>query len=475
MAAITGTTVPNEPTDRIEHYGQWWLPETDDVRVGGALIFTPEEGPVLTVAGRLAHDDEQPPAIVGLTTSNEYVSIFSPRWQGSSSVSIRKGTNPHILEEVPSKQVWRGSTVAYGLYPDGEQTTFDYIEVRSPAVSMWIGRPRPRVDHVAGENQDIQITLERQDAITCSLGDANLSIHWNEQSKTGSGEAQVWYEPCIAIIPTSPLTLDKAWELYLNPILFFVTLATGTAPHLVQLAVSTAYSTNPGSIPRRVLPTVWNRVKAPSRPPWSGEYLVPFEAVEASFEQVMLRWFEIEKQTRTALLEFFSVPFTPTMYEEESFARTVRACEMWHRAHFGGQYMSDDKFGQILNALTQAVAAEDRSFVNVRMQFANELTLKQRLDDMITRADTPLTALRDQCDRFTRRIVNKRNELTHGSVQSPSLDDDEMAWALYPIQAMFYSNLLRELGYGADFVSTATGRTPAWRVAEGIPRSLRSS
>jgi hypothetical protein len=199
--------------------------------------------------------------------------------------------------------------------------------------------------------------------------------------------------PKIVVRCQQPQTHEALWEEFVSPLIFLLTLATGT-PQRVRRLVLREWSSDPfGGRTAVALPSRWTDMQPMKAHPRFWEYPLHFLDVEPRFEDVLRRWFALYGDTRQALLEFFTAPLTPGMYAEESFARTVRALEMWHRRRFGGEILPKEHFQDLRSRVEANLTGAELDLVRMRLNFGNEWTLKQRLDALMDAADDPIGTL----------------------------------------------------------------------------------
>lgn len=152
------------------------------------------------------------------------------------------------------------------------------------------------------------------------------------------------------------------------------------------------------------------------------------------------------------------------MFLEDSFLRVVRAIEVWHRLHFGGDMLPTDQLNEMLGRLEGSLPVEEWKVVKMRLQYGNEWSLKRRLDDLIARGGEPMAAIMQSgYKRFSRRVVDARNRLTHGGGDGADpLSDEEMIWARQTLEMVFLLALLAALGLG-DSSNELVRKTRVWR------------
>jgi hypothetical protein len=82
------------------------------------------------------------------------------------------------------------------------------------------------------------------------------------------------------------------------------------------------------------------------------------------------------------------------------------------------------------------------------------------LDELIDAAGEPVASEISSYTKFTRRVINMRNQFTHGDGDLSHL---HMFWATRILDVVFYSVLLRELGVADDDVGRFVRESRVWR------------
>jgi hypothetical protein len=205
-------------------------------------------------------------------------------------------------------------------------------------------------------------------------------------------------------------------------------------------------------------------------PHW--EHLIPYTRVESELPAVLARWIELARDNRSAMVQYFAGALAQSAYMEEIFLSTVRALEIWHRGVAGGTVMPSADFDSLLLLVRDAVPATDWTFLQARLQHANELSLKQRLDAMVAESEDPLAGLVGTFARFTRRVVDTRNVFTHSGTQGDRpFDDHELFFAQKTCAVLFSLVVLQTAGL-RGLVAERLPHTSDWRWLTGESNPL---
>jgi hypothetical protein len=179
---------------------------------------------------------------------------------------------------------------------------------------------------------------------------------------------------------------------------------------------------------------------------------------------LMEAWFSLYDKAAYPLQEYFlsDVFEGPSVFEED-FARSVRCLEVYHRVTKGGEYLPRGVFNDLVGRLKDAAHdVSERSFVAMRMNFANELTLKQRLEDLIAHSCGLLEMEVGRRPKFVRRVVDTRNNITHQSTTGEFFSPPQMAEARDILRRIMRANILRDIGFAEDEVQAALVRSPEY-------------
>jgi hypothetical protein len=258
---------------------------------------------------------------------------------------------------------------------------------------------------------------------------------------------------------------------------FLLTFCTGEPNSVVRIRVSVGDLADIDSYQHADVTTArWRTVRTADEPALPWTHLLPFELVEAHFETMVIRWLDLAQQQRIPLLEYFSVLLDERMFLDESFVRVVRAIEAWHRTRFGGQLLPTDQYKDMLKKLKKMLPVDEWNLAKMRLQHGNQLTLKERLDDLICRAGEPLQAImQGGYSGFTRRVTLTRNHVAHGGINDPDVfSDEEMIWARRTLEMVFTVSILDALGF-ADESPKLVRRTQLFRILTDSFNTLASS
>jgi hypothetical protein len=444
-----------QPEDVFALHGLWWLPADAETRIGGTLDFHSDGGGTLRLHGGLRGE--------AALARSEIVFGETDRGPVTLTDALQTGHHARGEQRNVTSETWRCHTLVIGRHwAEGDLTPIAFARLETILLPWWTAKSRPHHEwDTDGRGEILRVDLPS--SLRADIAGGKLSIDWLSASRLGQMEAQIDAAPGLAYEPSQPVTVANLWRELITPSLFLTTFATGQADGIARLTVQEDLAEV--SSPADVRFSRWWGTPLSSSPDW-WSFLLPFEDFEARFDELCRLWFDLHASIRTSLQEFFSVSFTPSMYLEDSFNRTVRSLELFHRARMGGQLMSDVDYRDLLDRVKGAVTRDQWQVASMRLNYGNEPTQKQRLEELVMRAGSPIAPLIESFRKFPRRVVDRRNQLTHGSEgKPPSMTDLHMAWASDCLAVVFHAVLLRELGFDEDATEALVTRSRAWKQA----------
>jgi len=444
--------------------GIWWLPADPERTIGGQLTFVEREGGRLELLGGFfGQDAPQVPVVIFGTVAGKAITVCDASYQGRSTTQDWRTGG----EETVTSESWACYDVFVGIHSsEGSAQRFDAFILETAMLPVWVNKPRVDTERKEGS---IVITVPRPEPIFASIENVgNINLWWTSSERIGLN-AEVSVTPKVEFQPVHGSTVHEAWTAFVTPALFMVTFATGVADRIVSLQGRIDGRDDHPLHDRTVNIPVhrWTGEVPPSRSHHVYFHPVRFQDVESWFPHFVSNWFQIVVTSRDSFLDFVASSITPFLYLEEQFVRVVRAMESWHRRVIGGSYMDQASYETLIERVLSLTAGRERQFLQMRLQHANERSLKQRLDDLIATAGEPVVSIVGTYSKFVRRVVSTRNSLVHDGKIGADFTYEELAWATRSLEEVFKSALLHRLGFDPKAVADAVKRSGAGSLLTG--------
>lgn len=185
--------------------------------------------------------------------------------------------------------------------------------------------------------------------------------------------------------------------------------------------------------------------------------LFRYSEIAHSLEFYLNNWFRLYKEYKVIMDLFFGVIYNAKSYLSSSFLMLFTAVEAYH--HTVMDPCSRRKKEKVFFSDKILKKVEEYSFSKEESErlgqliktFGKELSSKERLEEIYDQFDDILPSLSSRIEtrnKFIRKIVDIRNDLSHGNVHPDSLNqNNELFWQFRNLQLILQLCLLSQLGF----------------------------
>jgi hypothetical protein len=261
----------------------------------------------------------------------------------------------------------------------------------------------------------------------------------------------------------APASREDAWRLFVMPSIQLLSLLTAGGDAITRLAVGMPEGSDPNAPigegaewwPTKYVTDVrWT--------PHSLNYLVILPEARPHSD-MMARWFKTAAENRFAFLQLFEAWLTNGRALEDNFSRAVRAVEIWHRTKHPEAVIPKKDFRETLKIIRQAIPENHWEVPRAAIENANALSLRDRLNDILTNSGTAVAETAATLPDAAGRIVKARNGLTHSGNKGDSLDYQEMYRAERILEVAMQAALLAEIGFDPHEIARGIQRQQDWK------------
>lgn len=453
--------------------------------VSGTLIFSSEEGLELQLNGTLLgtrtprHETILGRAIDGTELSVQRGHYRSQNARGS--LQDADGDPPTVLSET-----WDGWALVVGSWlPDGGATQIRQLTFRSPLLRAWTDRLRPRY-HPFAEARRVGGHIDIEPVISTPIPGATLTFGFTPLRHDAGVAANIRIVPELRFVFDAPITIDAVWRAAILPTLHFLTFCVGVGDSVEGILMNREQEEDHAAASHardsygwplwggwfEWCPTSWMARPAIHSIPHQSEFVIAAPRGRDDFSRLLASWFTNYKRLTPALFDYLSTKLAPHMTIEESFYRVVRSLEVLDGILDSNPHIPRADFRRIKDKIKDALVGEEfGDFVYERLSHADERTLRERLERLISSAGY---RLQDDlnANELKARIVRARNDMTHAG-ESDRLAGRDLYDAYHLLVLLMNSTLLRELGYSgpeidAHLWETIDGRpvNPLYRISD---------
>lgn len=256
--------------------------------------------------------------------------------------------------------------------------------------------------------EDVRATFKDDDGaeISVSIGINMPSVH------SMGYEVHIRQQTEVNIYCNKMRHLDLYWKtLYVvQNFLSFVTLCA-VHPLNIRLYpnVNSREYKSPLDIYTRL---IFNKEKRKRSHP--RQALIPRNSNVIDINNVLQCWLSSAKTLQPVHELFFSILYTPRIYERLKFLTLIQALEAYHRRTIGGFERPIDEHKQREQEILLSAPDQYRHWLKEKLQWSNELSLRKRLKDLWDKHSSLLEKhIRD--GNFLNKVIDIRNYLTHYS------------------------------------------------------------
>ncbi len=180
-----------------------------------------------------------------------------------------------------------------------------------------------------------------------------------------------------------------------------------------------------------------------------------YKDIKDNLEKVLNKWIEDYKKYELAFNLYFSVASGAYKYTDGKFLSLVQAIEILHRKISQEKRMPENEFRDLVDDMTKNLTQENCDFFREKLEHANELSLRKRMQRMI---DPFQEFFGNEQDRksFSKKIADTRNYLVHAddNPEKKWVEGVELSKLYYKIEALFQLRLLQMLEFDSEFINS---------------------
>ena len=178
-----------------------------------------------------------------------------------------------------------------------------------------------------------------------------------------------------------------------------------------------------------------------------------YNDISTDFEETILRWLADYETIHPAVDLYLSSKTGEHKYLNGLFLSLIQGLETLHRRTTDHTEMKPDDFDRLRSTIRDAIPRDKRSFVESRLTYANEISLRKRLKRLIDPFQD-LFGTSSEIKSLVRDMVDVRNYLTHYDKKlegkAKRIGDNELHTMCLKLDALFQLHFLKLTGMDTD-------------------------
>lgn len=428
--------------ENIEDTGLWWNPGTPDQYCHGTLTVS-RSGKISLELSNPPHslmgDGNDIPIVHGQLKKKGQVSLFGITIMGDSFAnSIR--TRTFRIDSL---------LVGQHLHSKVDEPVFNDIEIEIEGLYEWVGFPKIPLERNIEKNV-VEIVSKNIEPKRFGISDdLSLSIkqdRYAQYSSRGS-TLTIEYTAAFGLTWMKPKNLLEIQNIIYR-INSFLCLALDNPLSLTSVKVS-----KPGgnTDQKETLALIYQSI--PEKIEKSAFFhpslfLFSYKMIENDFEKILSNYLA-ESELKIAYDLYFSATAFKHDLLEARFLLLVQGLEVFHRLTHDCKKFPKKRFKELKNKLiSHCENEEEKNFFNDSLAFANECSLRMRLNQILD-AFPPIIPNKEQ---FIDELVDTRNYYTHFDPRKKSKAKFGLdLWLLSNrTEALFSLCILGNLGFSEE-------------------------
>ena len=452
--------------ESIETYGYFWLVEKPDNRLTGVLRISDRGDAYLEMFGAFDSPHDRP--LEQLTGERLHILGVTDKAGPVTLVDCIVVQQTDVVNvELLSKSSVHVGCVFWGAHFDSEDICFSGVTFSVKGLDEWFifhHRPFSRDGDAA---EPFSATYNQPEPITFPISDdLNIGFHMGAGMNSSPFEQAITTKMSISIESSRMRSFSEFMQL-LRKVKNFICLAFDRSVSFTTITGSLSEQHAPDN-PRDtvVIYSRFDPYDLPKEKISAGNFLISFEEMSQDIHEYLPRWLENYEEYEPTFNLYFTVTANRYVHLEGGFLFLINGIESLHRRSYSDTRMPAEEFNDLRESILRATPGKWRSWIEDGLRYANELSLRSRISQMITPFDD-LFGTKSTRATFVNQVVTTRNYLTHydpGIRDQAVTEPQELLQLCSRLEALVQLHLLRLLGIDKDRIrNMATQYSPLRR------------
>ena len=170
--------------------------------------------------------------------------------------------------------------------------------------------------------------------------------------------------------------------------------------------------------------------------------------IQNEFANILKNWFDTKKILSPVINLYFGTLYNSEMYIEQTFLSLVQALESYHRRTKKNNEIDPSDHKKRVNSILNDVDNQYEKWLERKLSYTNEPTLKKRLQEMVDECEELLN-FSSKKKSFIYKVYDTRNYLTHydSSLSHRAVKGKDLIDIINKLKIIIEFNLLVEIGF----------------------------
>ena len=181
------------------------------------------------------------------------------------------------------------------------------------------------------------------------------------------------------------------------------------------------------------------------------------------------KWVEGYEDYKNAFDLYFLAQLRSQPSHTTKFLSLAQGLEVYHRKQCRDKYMETSEFKKIIKSLTKGFPKKDRNWFQMRLQHANELTLRDRIGRLIEPFEKFVGGEREP--QLVDLVVDTRNYLTHYTprLEPKAAKGDDLYILCLKMELLFELHFLELMGFSPQKIGSIVANRRKLQIKYSLP------
>jgi hypothetical protein len=437
--------------DPFDFKGYWWLPNEEENKLPGTLVYSQENGATLELLGAFDLQKFEPikqiPIILGVNRQGTPFTLYN--------CIVTSWT-------VPMDGLGGGEYFAHFVFEGvhfeaKEKIKFNKLLGSYTDLDAWINIYGFEIDTDMSDNKNVSnIKYEKPKAQFFTIEDTldvgiGFSSHGPNHSivQTEVTISQVAY--LIVKSNNEDIEFDELFKK-LNTFTYLLQFAIQRIPYPISIIGLSKENSREGNNGNKYYPEIKIYYK-PIEPIQSQQKKIPQEFLytfgDLSGDQI-INWFKSFDKYETIIHLYRSLYFSNRLFIDTKFLSIAQSLESLHSILFDNQYQSKKMFNEQKKRVLNSIPEDLIEWVEGALREANYKRFQQKIYELLFNKREITDRYVDDLELFSKRVTDTRNEFVHHNKKKLTFQNEELPSAISKLTITFELYLLMIIGFSDD-------------------------
>lgn len=454
-------------SEPIEKSGYFWLPDNSANKLPGILRISEMGQSTLEVVGIFGDIQN------ALNSKNINLNRVAGVIENGDLITLDQCfyKNRRVSFDGLSKSNIYAKFALIGVgYEEDEAVTFSKVSFSVEGLDEWLSISGLRVEH-NWSDKSASIHFALPEKIVLHLPDGiemAFTFSWIPPIAPTVIEAKITQKAYITLASESlrPIEDFLAIVFKLNNFLCFATDETVSLDSVTGFSHEIIRDIGKGETREVPIEIYYESIPDSKMKPKVQRHnmLFSYEHVANDLERMLANWFANYETSAPAFNLYFASKSGAHKYLDGKFLSLVQGIETLHRRNSQETLMPESEFNDLVTTISKACPNDKQDWLNEKLQYANELSLRQRIKQMIEPFQH-LYGSPKECQSFVGKVVATRNYLTHydSRLAKQSANGEELWKLCMKLEALFQLHFLRLIGLDGKTIDNIVEKNHALR------------